>query len=40
MQSSQPSSLLILLVIVLLAAGYFIGRKYVNRSRFNRRRWK
>jgi LPXTG-motif cell wall-anchored protein len=31
--------LLILFVIVLLAAGYFAGREYVNR-RLNRRDWK
>jgi uncharacterized protein YneF (UPF0154 family) len=40
MRSSEPASLAILMVIVLLAAvlaaGYFIGREYVNR-RVNRR---
>jgi hypothetical protein len=39
MHSALPSSLGILLVIVLLAAGYFIGRDYVGR-RSNRRNWK
>jgi uncharacterized protein YneF (UPF0154 family) len=42
MRSSEPASLAILMVIVLLAAvlaaGYFIGREYVNR-RVNRRNW-
>jgi positive regulator of sigma E activity len=37
--STLPSSLAILLVIVLLAAGYFSGRNYVNRHS-NRRNWK
>jgi membrane protein DedA with SNARE-associated domain len=42
LRSSHPASLLILVAIVLLgvaAAGYFIGREYVN-SRVNRRYWK
>ncbi len=30
-RSTVPASLAILMVIVLLAAGYFIGREYVNR---------
>jgi hypothetical protein len=42
MRSSGPASLAILMVIVLLAAvlaaGYFIGREYVNR-RVNKRNW-
>jgi len=42
MRSSEPASLAILMVIVLLAAvlaaGYFIGREYVSR-RVNRRNW-
>jgi hypothetical protein len=37
--SALPSSLGILLVIVLLAAGYLIGRNYVS-TRSNRRNWK
>jgi ribulose bisphosphate carboxylase small subunit len=40
MQSTLPASLLILVVIVVLAAGYFSGREYVNSRRFNRRNWK
>jgi hypothetical protein len=39
MHSTLPASLAILVVIVLLAAGYFGGREYVNR-RSNRRSWK
>lgn len=43
MRSTVPASLAILVVIVLLAAllaaGYFIGREYVNR-RLNGRNWK
>jgi hypothetical protein len=34
--SASPASLMILVVIVLLAAGYFVGREYVN-SRSDRR---
>ncbi|MGD0062699.1 MAG: hypothetical protein ABSB76_04560 [Streptosporangiaceae bacterium] len=37
--STLPLSLAILLVIVVLAAGYFGGREYVSR-RSNRRNWK
>jgi len=43
MYSTFPASLSILMVIAeliaLLAAGYFIGREYVN-NRLNRRNWK
>jgi hypothetical protein len=38
--STFPASLLILLAIVLLAAGYFTGREYVSIRRYNRRKWK
>jgi uncharacterized protein YneF (UPF0154 family) len=42
-RSSAPASLAILMVIlfltVVLAAGYFGGREYVNR-RLNKRNWK
>jgi uncharacterized membrane protein len=31
--------MVIVLVVVLVAAGYFVGREYVNR-RVNRRNWK
>jgi uncharacterized protein YneF (UPF0154 family) len=37
--STLSPSLAILVVILVLAAGYFGGRHYVNR-RFNRRNWK
>jgi len=37
--STFPASLAILVVIALLAAGYFVGREYVNR-RSNRRNWR
>ncbi len=37
--STLSPSLAILVVILVLAAGYFGGRNYVNR-RFNRRNWK
>jgi ribulose bisphosphate carboxylase small subunit len=40
MHSTYPASLLILVVIALLAAGYFGGREYVNSRRFHRRNWK
>jgi hypothetical protein len=39
MHSTLPESLAILVVIVVLAAGYFGGREYVNR-RSSRRNWK
>jgi uncharacterized membrane protein len=37
--SSYPAFLPILVVVVLVAAVYFISREYFNR-RFNRRDWK
>jgi len=38
-RSTFPASVLILMVIVILAAGYFGGREYVDRH-INRRNWK
>jgi hypothetical protein len=44
LQSARPLSLSILVAIVLLAAlaaaGYFIGREYVNRRILHRHNWK
>jgi hypothetical protein len=38
-RTTFPASVLILIVIAILAAGYFGGREYVGR-RSNRRSWK
>jgi hypothetical protein len=40
MHSTYPASLLIVVVIALLAVGYFGGREYVRSRRSYRRNWK